>query len=193
MMDTPRCALHHRDGMCSTFFETKRRVEGGKGRRRGRGWWGRKGKGWIIRCLLHSAPSDTDATLSCLPCRPSAADSVIHNVRNEREWHLFLPRVLFPRKNFTSVSRRNFTRRSFDAQIALFTSQSSKNNYSEMYLDEISSRLAIYYFLADCNSLSHRWYRFRGGNSWIKVRVAQIQNKIILWKYCIGIENFWKF
>lgn len=59
------------------------------------------------------------------------------------------PRVLFPRKNFTSVSRRNFTRRSFDAQIALFTSQSCKNNYSEMYLDEISSRLAVCYFLAE--------------------------------------------
>lgn len=70
-----------------------------------RGWeeaeGGGGGRGWIIRCLLHSAPSDTDATLSCLPCRPSAADSVIHNVRNEREWHLH-PGTLFSWKNFIS-------------------------------------------------------------------------------------------
>ena len=36
-------------------------------------------KGWIIRCLLHSAPPDTDTALSCLPCRPSVADTVIYN------------------------------------------------------------------------------------------------------------------
>lgn len=64
-----------------------------------KGWRGWAGKGWIIRCLLHSAPSDTDATLSCLPCRPSAADSVIHNVRRASASDICTP-VLFPRKNF---------------------------------------------------------------------------------------------